>query len=365
LSERLAVVVPVFNEREALPLFHKRLLAVLDELTIPAEILYVDDGSEDGSGVWLDERRASDSRIAVLRLSRNFGKEAAVSAGLDHADGDAVVVIDADLQDPPELIPTLIKHWQDGFDIVYALRESRDGESWLKRSSAAMFYRLMDRLSDVPIPRDTGDYRLLSRRAVTALAKLREQHRYMKGLYAWIGYPQKAVPYAREARAGGRSKWSYWRLWNLALEGITSFSAAPLKLATLLGMVTSVGAFGYGLYFLLRTLLLGNPVPGYPSLIIIILFLGGVQLVCLGIIGEYLARTYNESKKRQLYFVMDYLPSEGVGAVAESTPDRDAGPDPDPDPDSDPDPDPDRDPDPEGSGLRDADKIRQGGNDRG
>jgi glycosyltransferase involved in cell wall biosynthesis len=312
LSKRLAVVVPVFNERDALPLFHKRLLAVLEGLTLSAEILYVDDGSADGSGLWLDELRAADPRVAVLRLSRNFGKEAAVSAGLDHAGGDAVVVIDADLQDPPELIPTLIEHWQTGFDVVYAMRESRDGESWLKRSSAALFYRIMDRLSDVPIPRDTGDYRLLSRRAVDALAKLREQHRYMKGLYAWIGYPQKAVPYARDARAGGRSKWSYWRLWNLALEGITSFSAAPLKLATLLGMITSIGAFGYGLYFLLRTLLLGNPVPGYPSLIVIILFLGGVQLVCLGIIGEYLARTYNESKGRQLYFVMDYLPSAGA-----------------------------------------------------
>jgi len=278
------------------------------------EILYVDDGSSDGSGAWLDDARAADSRIAVLRLSRNFGKEAAVSAGLDHATGDAVVVIDADLQDPPELIPTLVGHWREGFDVVYALRDSRDGESWLKRSSAALFYRLMDRLSDVPIPRDTGDYRLLSRRAVEALGKLREQHRYMKGLYAWIGYPQKAVRYAREVRAGGRSKWSYWRLWNLALEGITSFSAAPLKLATLLGMITSIGAFGYGLYFLLRTLFFGNPVPGYPSLVVIILFLGGVQLVCLGIIGEYLARTYNESKGRQLYFVMDYLPSASTGA---------------------------------------------------
>lgn len=309
MSDTLSIVVPVYNERDALPQFHQRLAAVLDELELSAEVLYVNDGSSDGSGEWLAALRDSDPRVAVLGLSRNFGKEAAMSAGLDHAGGDAAVVIDADLQDPPELIPTLVQHWRDGFDVVYAVRESRQGDSWLKRRSASAFYFLLDRLSDVPIPRDTGDYRLLSRRALDALARLRESHRYMKGLYAWIGYPQKAVPYAREPRYGGRSKWNYWRLWNLALEGITSFSAAPLKLATWLGLVTSVGAFGYGLFFLLRTLLLGNPVPGYPSLVIIILFLGGVQLVCLGIIGEYLARTYNESKRRELYFVQDFLPS--------------------------------------------------------
>ncbi len=303
------MVVPVYNEREVLPAFHDRIMAVLESLQISIQLLYVDDGSNDGSSEWLAEKQNEDDCVGVLRLSRNFGKEAAMSAGFDHAEGDAVVVIDADLQDPPELIPTLVEHWRAGYDVVYATRESRDGEQWLKRHSASLFYRVMDRLSDVPIPRDTGDFRLLSRRAVDALAKLREQHRYMKGLYAWIGYPQKAVPYARDARSLGRSKWSYWRLWNHALEGITSFSAAPLKLATWLGMFTSILAFGYGLFFLLRTLFLGNPVPGYPSLIVIMLFLGGVQLVCLGIIGEYLARTYNESKGRQLYFVMDYRPS--------------------------------------------------------
>jgi glycosyltransferase involved in cell wall biosynthesis len=303
-------VVPLYNERQTLPLFHARLCAVLDSLGRECDVLYVDDGSTDGSAEWLRDLYREDARVSFLRLSRNFGKEAAMSAGLDHAQGAAVVLIDADLQDPPELLPQLIAEWEQGFDVVYALRESRDGESWLKRYTSTLFYRLMDRLSDVPIPRDTGDFRLLSRRAVDALAQLRERHRYMRGLYAWIGYPQKAVPYAREARAGGSSKWSYWRLWNLALEGITSFSAAPLKLATWLGTITSIAAFSYGIFFLLRTVLLGNPVPGYPSLIIIVLFLGGVQLVCLGIIGEYLARTYNESKGRQLYFVQDYLCSE-------------------------------------------------------
>ncbi|MFK8042599.1 glycosyltransferase family 2 protein [Congregibacter sp.] len=318
MTELLSVVVPVFNEREVLPTFHTRIMAVLESLStsMTVQLLYVDDGSTDGSSDWLQSQ--INEHVGVLRLSRNFGKEAAMSAGFDHAEGDAVIVIDADLQDPPELIPTLIEHWREGYDVVYATRESREGEQWFKRKSAALFYRLMDRLSDVPIPRDTGDFRLLSRRAVDALAKLREQHRYMKGLYAWIGYPQKAVPYVRDARSLGHSKWSYWRLWNLALEGITSFSAAPLKLATWLGLFTSLMSFGYGLFFLLRTLILGNPVPGYPSLIVIILFLGGVQLVCLGIIGEYLARTYNESKGRQLYFVMDYQPCGGLRPRASS-----------------------------------------------
>ncbi|GAB5413765.1 MAG: glycosyltransferase family 2 protein [Congregibacter sp.] len=307
--QRLSVLVPVYNERDTLPVFHDRLLTVLDTLDLTSDVLYVDDGSEDGSSAWLDTQAREDPRTGVLRLSRNFGKEIAMSAGLDHVDSDAVVIIDADLQDPPELITEFVERWREGFDVVYGKRESREGETRLKRLSASVFYRVLDRLSDVPIPRDTGDYRLLSRRAVDALRGLRERHRYMKGLFAWIGYPQVAVPYHREARDAGRSKWSYWRLWNYALEGITSFSAAPLKLATYLGLLTSVASFSYGLYFLVRTLLLGNPVPGYPSLIVIMLFLGGVQLVCLGIIGEYLARTYNESKARALYYVMDFRPA--------------------------------------------------------
>jgi glycosyltransferase involved in cell wall biosynthesis len=309
VSDFLSVVVPVYNERDGLPEFYARLVRTLEALDVDHELLFIDDGSDDGSSEWLAALRERDERAALLRLSRNFGKEAAMSAGLDHARGDAVVVIDADLQDPPELIGELLAEWRAGHDVVYAVRESREGEAWLKQHSASLFYRVLGRLSDVPIPRDTGDFRLLSRRAVSALNELRERHRYMKGLYAWIGYPQKAVPYAREPRQAGQSKWSYWRLWNLALEGITSFSAAPLKLATYFGLLTSGFAFAYGLFLLLRTLLFGNPVPGYPSLIIVILFLGGVQLVCLGIIGEYLGRTYNESKRRSLYVVQDYLPS--------------------------------------------------------
>ena len=308
MTERLTIVVPVFNERAVLPAFHERLGRVLSEAELDAEILYVDDGSTDGSGVWLESEAAGTDQVSILSLSRNFGKEVAMTAGLDHADADAVVIIDADLQDPPELIPELVARWREGFDVVYARRDERQGETWLKRTSASVFYRVMDRLSEVPIPRDTGDFRLLSRRAVDELRRLREQHRYMKGLYAWIGLPQTSVTYTRAPRADGRSKLGYGRLFDLAMEGITSFSAAPLRLATWLGLGTSFAAFAYGLYFFVRTLLLGNPVPGYPSLIVIILFLGGVQLVCLGIIGEYLARTYNESKQRPLYVIAQYRP---------------------------------------------------------
>ncbi|MEL7044187.1 MAG: glycosyltransferase family 2 protein [Pseudomonadota bacterium] len=305
----LTVVVPVFNEESVLDAFHARLTAVLDDVDETAHVLYVDDGSSDGSASRLETLQASDARVEVLRLSRNFGKEVALSAGLDHARGDAVVVIDADLQDPPELIPELLLRWRDGYDVVYAKRESRVGDGWFKRHSAALFYRVMNRLSDVPIPRDTGDYRLLSRRAVDALLQLREQHRYMKGLFAWIGYPQTAVSYARAPRIDGHSKWQLSDLWKLALEGLTSFTTAPLRLATWLGMLSSVVALAYGLFFFLRTLFFGNPVPGYPSLLVAILFLGGVQLICLGIIGEYLGRTYAESKKRQLYFVLEHRPA--------------------------------------------------------
>lgn len=309
MTECLSVVVPVYNEVAVLPEFHRELVAVMVTTGAPYEIIYIDDGSDDGSADLLESLRAADASVVVVALSRNFGKEVALSAGLDHCKGAAVILIDADLQDPPALIPVFLQEWRQGYDVVYGQRSSRAGESWLKIHSARWFYRIINSLSKVAIPSDAGDFRLLSRRAVTALNSLRERHRYMKGLYAWVGFPQKAVPYSRQPRAAGHSKWNYWRLWNFALEGITSFSDAPLKLATYLGVMTSGLAFVYGVYFLIRTLLFGNPVPGYPSLIIVILFLGGVQLICLGIIGEYLARTYNESKRRALYLVKEYHPA--------------------------------------------------------
>jgi polyisoprenyl-phosphate glycosyltransferase len=218
-------------------------------------------------------------------------------------------VIDADLQDPPELIPDLLKYWREGYDVVYAKRMSRAGERVLKKVTAFIFYRLIRYVSRVNIPEDTGDYRLLSRRAVESLKQLREQHRFMKGLFAWIGYPQKAVPYQRDVRYAGVTKWNYWRLWNFALEGITSFTVAPLKIATYVDFITALGAFLYGLYMIMRTLIYGNPVAGYPSLLVIVLFLGGMQLLSIGIVGEYLGRMFDETKKRPLYFLKGYQPS--------------------------------------------------------
>ena len=272
------------------------------------ELIYIDDGSSDNTVDRIAEIRKNDSHVALIELSRNFGKEIALSAGLDHARGDAVIIIDADLQDPPGLVHTFLEEWRNGYDVVYGRRTDRRGDSRAKIFTAKWFYRILNYLSDVEIPEDVGDFRLLSRRAVDALTSLPERHRYMKGLYAWIGYPQKSIPYVREPREAGESKWNYWRLWNFALEGITSFSDVPLKVATYVGVLTSGVAFIYGLFLLVRTLVWGNPVPGYPSLIIVMLFLGGVQLICLGIIGEYLARTFQESKGRALYFVKGYHP---------------------------------------------------------
>jgi glycosyltransferase involved in cell wall biosynthesis len=232
-----------------------------------------------------------------------------MTAGLDHARGDAVIVIDADLQDPPELIPELIAEWRNGFDVVYAKRTARDGDSAMKKATAAAFYRIIQRVSRVRIPEDTGDYRLLSRRAVDALVQLREHHRFMKGLFAWIGFPQKAVLYRRDPRFAGAGKFNYWRLWNFALEGLTSFTIMPLKVATYVGVLTALGSFVAAANIIYDTLVHGNPVPGYPSLMVVILFFGGLQLLFIGVMGEYLGRLFNESKRRPLYFLNAYDPS--------------------------------------------------------
>lgn len=305
----LSVVVPAYNETEVLPAFHERLVTVLARLPLAAEIVYVNDGSTDETLKIMKSLRADDPRVAIVDLSRNFGKEIALSAGLDHAKGDAVVVIDADLQDPPELILELVKHWQDGYDNVYAKRTVRDGESFFKKATAISFYRLIRGVSRVNIPEDTGDFRLLSRRAVDSLKQLREQHRFMKGLFAWIGYPGIAVPYRRDPRFAGETKWNYWKLWNFALEGITSFTIAPLKIATYLGLLTAAAAFVFGTVIIYRTIAYGDPVRGYPSLMVVVLFLGAVQLVGIGIIGEYLGRMFDETKQRPLYFLNAYQPA--------------------------------------------------------
>ncbi len=300
---QLTIVVPAYNESAVLRTFHQRLRQVLDALPLAANVLYVDDGSSDDTWSIIEALVADDPRTGALKLSRNFGKEAALTAGLDAVTADAAVVIDADLQDPPELIPALVEQWQAGFDVVYATRSVREGETAFKRFTAAAFYRSMERLSDTAIPRDTGDFRLLSRRALDALGQLRERQRFMKGLFSWIGYRQTAVHYQREPRQAGTTKWNYWRLAQLAIEGITSFSTAPLRLATWVGLGAAGMSFVYGLWVLIKALFHGDPVRGYPTLMLVILFLGGVQLLALGVIGEYLGRNYAESKRRPLYFV--------------------------------------------------------------
>ena len=303
-ARSLSVVVPVFDEEAVLPEFHRRLGIVLDSLAVPAEIVYVNDGSRDASMALLTTLHDTDPRVAVVDLSRNFGKEVAMSAGLDHANGDAVIVIDADLQDPPELIPEMVRAAHEGYDVVLMRRRSRDGESWLKKTTARAFYRAIGRMGTIDIPENVGDFRLLSHRAVTALRRFPERSRFMKGLFAWVGFPCREIEYDRDGRYAGETKWSYWRLWNFALEGITSFSVVPLKSlvlgeppeASYIGIATALVAFAYGGYVVAKTLLRGDPVPGYPTLVTLVLFLGGLQLMALGIIGEYLARMFIEIK---------------------------------------------------------------------
>lgn len=302
----LSIVVPVFNEEDNIPSFYERTKRVLVNNIIKHELIFVNDGSSDKTVESIRKLMASDDAIALVSLSRNFGKEIAMTAGFDHARGDATIVIDADLQDPPELIPEMINKWQHGYDVVYATRLEREGDTFIRKLTAKWFYKLLQRSSSINIPRDTGDYRLLSRRALNALNSLRERNRFMKGLYSWIGFPQVSIPYHREVRYAGTSKWSYWKLWNFALEGFTSFTTMPLKVATYLGLATSFAAFGFGIYVLVKTLLYGDPVAGYPSLMVTLLFLGGVQLTALGIIGEYLGRLFDESKNRPLYIVSEY-----------------------------------------------------------
>ena len=306
----LSIVVPVFNEEEVIPIFHQRIVEVLETIPLKTEIVYVNDGSTDSTLKIIQSFRTKNRRVAIVDLSRNFGKEIALTAGIDHAKGDSVVVIDADLQDPPELIPELVEHWKEGYDVVYAKRVARAGERAIKKATAHTFYRVMNKVSKLKLPEDTGDFRLMSRRAVDSLKELREHHRFMKGLFAWIGYRQKAVTYKRDARYAGQSKWNYWSLWNFALEGITSFTTVPLLAASYLGLLTSLTAFIYAVYVVYKTLVYGDPVKGYPSLMVVILFLGGIQLLAIGVIGEYIGRIFNETKRRPLYILKDYIPSD-------------------------------------------------------
>lgn len=306
----LSIVVPCYNESSNLDVLFRRLETALDALGLSYEIVCVDDGSRDDTLARLSDHHARNPAVKVVALSRNFGKEIALTAGIDHSSGDAVVPIDADLQDPPELIGELVARWRDGYDVVYATRRSRQGESLAKRATANSFYRVIEHMSEVPIPRDTGDFRLMDRRVVEALRRLPERTRFMKGLFSWVGFRQTSVVYDRDARHTGMTTWSWWRLWNFAIDGIASFSTLPLKIWSYLGVVISGFALIYAAYLVVR----GPDIdaPGYASTIVSILFLGGIQLISLGVLGEYLARVYQEVKRRPLYLVRQTL---GVPAV--------------------------------------------------
>lgn len=305
------IIVPVFNEQEVLPLFQERIHEVMDSCAVEWRVIFVDDGSSDDSLAIMKSIHAEDPNFGYLSLSRNFGKEYALTAGLDQASADAAVVIDVDLQDPPELIPEMIAAWHEGFDVVYATRKIRHGESAFKKATANWFYRIINSMSKIDIPKDTGDYRLMSRKCYLAVNQLREQNRFMKGLFAWVGFKQKQLYFEREPRAAGNTKWNYNKLWRFALDGITSFSYMPLRFATWIGMTVAAFAFIYGAVIIAKTLFLGSDVPGYPSIMVVMLFLGGIQLTALGIIGEYLGRMFNESKQRPLYLVDEYQPPKG------------------------------------------------------
>lgn len=303
MTPTVSVVLPIFNEVQTLPALHARLAGVMCELGESYELVFVNDGSRDGSLEFLKKLAVEDSKIKVISLSRNFGHQMAITCGLDHARGAAVIVMDADLQDPPELIPTLIEKWREGYDVVYAVREERQGESLFKRATAALFYRLICRLSRVEIPADTGDFRLLSRRAVEGLRATTERNRFVRGLVGWIGYRQTGVRFVREERAAGETKYPFRKMLKFAIDGITSFSFVPLQMATYFGFLISGASFLYIVYAVLQKLLTDRPVTGWTSLMVAMLFLGGVQLITLGIIGEYIGRIYEEVKQRPLYLV--------------------------------------------------------------
>lgn len=318
----ISVVAPAYDEEEVLAEFHRRVSAVLQGIGAPYEIVLVNDGSRDGTLALMHALQAQDPHLAVVDLSRNFGKEIALTAGLDHCRGEVVVVLDADLQDPPELIPEMLAGWREGYDVVYGVRSRRDGETWLKKATAKAFYHVIQHVSRVRIPRDTGDFRLMTRRAVQELCRLREEHRFMKGLFAWIGFPSRPLYYRRDPRLAGTTKWNYWKLWNLALEGLTSFSIAPLKIATYFGLAVAVLALIYAVVVVWKTLAYGEPVKGYPSLMVVVLFLGGAQLIAVGVLGEYIGRIFNEVKRRPLYLVNRWRRSELAAAAgaAEAAP---------------------------------------------
>jgi polyisoprenyl-phosphate glycosyltransferase len=322
---RYSIVIPIYDEQETFPDLVKRLRVVMDQLDGPAEVVLVDDGSRDASYRLMVEANCEDPRFKLLRLSRNFGHQIAITAGMDAASGDAVIIMDADLQDPPEVILEMVAKWHEGYEVVYAVRERREGETFFKRTSATIFYGLQRRLAEIEQPVEVGDFRLVDRTALNAFLQMRERNRYVRGMFSWIGFRQAAVPYARASRQAGSSKYPLRKMINLALDGFVGFSTAPLKFALGLGLIISIGAVTYGLVAIALKLA-GLPyVPGYASLLVTITFLSGIQLIMVGMVGQYVARIYDEVRARPLYLVQDargfadrgpQAPGEGNGRSA-------------------------------------------------
>ena len=305
--KRITIIVPAYNEEESLPYLYDRLVKTINDIKdYEFEVLFINDGSKDKTLELIKGIRRKDERFCYVNLSRNFGKEVAMMAGIDYAKGDAVIFIDADLQDPPELIPELIKYWEEGYDDVYAKRKTRDGETFLKKITSKMYYKILQKLTKVEIQQDTGDFRLLDRRCVNALKKLRESQRCAKSMFSWIGYNKKEVLFDRDARIAGKTKWNYKRLIDLAIDGITSFTTSPLRLATYISIPTFIVLGVYFIYVIAKTFVVNEPIQAFQAIILLILFFSGIQILLFGILGEYLGRIFNETKNRPLYLVDEY-----------------------------------------------------------
>lgn len=305
--KKVTVLVPCYNEEEALPLFYDRICNTIAE--IPGyewELLFVNDGSRDNTLQIMRNLHMRDSRVSYVGLSRNFGKERAMLAGFDYAAGDCMVIMDADLQDPPELLPQMLRYWEEGYEDIYAKRSSRGKESFMRRFFSLMYYRILQKTTKIEVLQNVGDFRLLDRCCIEALKQMRESERYTKGMFCWIGFHKKEMVFDRGDRAAGKSSWNFMSLFALAIEGITSFSIAPLRISTIIGLVVSIAAFIYMIFIFVKTLIFGDPVQGFPTIMIVMLFLGGIQLLSIGVLGEYIGRIFNESKHRPVYIVSEH-----------------------------------------------------------
>jgi len=305
--KKISIIIPAYNEEEALPALMERITKFADDTKdYDFEFLFVNDGSKDRTIELIKEYREKDKRVCYVDFARNFGKETAMKAGIDYATGDAVVFLDADLQDPPEIITEMIKYWEEGYDDVYAQRKSRKGETWMKKFTSKMYYKVLQDLTNVPIQKDTGDFRLLDRRCVNALKVMKESQRNSKSMFSWIGYNKKAIFYDRDPRVAGKTKWNYSKLINLAIDGITSFTTSPLRISTFIAIPTFLILFVYFIYVIAKSFIVHQPIQAFQATILLILFFSGIQIMLFGIVGEYLGRIFNETKNRPLYLVNEY-----------------------------------------------------------